>query len=180
MLRSARVARTAGRLRWPAWSGMVSTWAPRSVRAAILELGAVLLQRIEEGASLLSAERTSCEVRGMRRWVSRMTRRSGRRRGRLSGPEESAAVGELGVVGEDGADAGEDGVGGVAEELDLVAGGGAGEPVGLVGEARGWWWGEFAVDGEGGFEGDEGRAVLDEVGEGIVEVAGLLLEGRRG
>ncbi len=51
------------------------------------------------------------------------------------GAEDAAAVGELGVVGEDGADAGEDGVGGVAEELDLVAGGGAGEPVGLVGDS---------------------------------------------
>ena len=47
----------------------------------------------------------------------------------------SAAVGELGVVGEDGADAGEDGVGGVAEELHFVARGGAGEPEGLVGIA---------------------------------------------
>ncbi len=47
----------------------------------------------------------------------------------------SAAVGELGVVGQDGADAGEDGVGGVAEELHLVARGGAGEPEGLVGIA---------------------------------------------
>ncbi len=47
----------------------------------------------------------------------------------------SAAVGELGVVGEDGADAGEDGVGGVAEELYFVAGCGAGEPVRLVGIA---------------------------------------------
>jgi hypothetical protein len=44
----------------------------------------------------------------------------------------SAAVGELRVVGEDGADAGEDGVGGVAEELHLVACGGAGEPERLV------------------------------------------------
>ncbi len=54
------------------------------------------------------------------------------------GVEEAGAVGELGVVGEDGTDAGEDGVGGMAEELDLVAGGFAGEPVGLVGVADRW------------------------------------------
>ena len=64
----------------------------------------------------------------------------------------------------------------MAEELDLVAGGFAGEPVGLVGVAGCGRWGEFAVDGEGGFEGDEGGAGLDEVGEGFVDVAGLLLE----
>jgi len=64
----------------------------------------------------------------------------------------------------------------VTEELDLVAGGGASEPVRLVGEARGWWRGEFAVDRERGFEGDEGRSVLDEVGEGIVQIAGSLLK----
>jgi hypothetical protein len=52
--------------------------------------------------------------------------------GQSVGTEESAAVGELGIVGKDGADAGEDGVGGVAEELDLVAGVAAGEPVRLV------------------------------------------------
>ncbi len=61
-----------------------------------------------------------------------------------------------------------------------MAGGGAGEPVGLVGEAVGGRWGELAVGGEGGFEGDEGLAVLDEVGEGVVEVLGLLLEGSDG
>ena len=58
-----------------------------------------------------------------------------------------------------------------------MAGGGAGEPVGLVGEAVCGRWGEFAVYGEGGFEGDEGLVVLDEVGEGVVEVLGWLLEG---
>ena len=93
---------------------------------------------------------------------------------------EAGAVGEGGVVGEDGADAGEDGVGGVAEELDLVECGGAGEPMGLVGGAGVRRRGELAVDGEGGFEGDEGPAVLDEVGEGVVEVLGLLLEGADG
>jgi hypothetical protein len=51
------------------------------------------------------------------------------------GAEESAAIGEQRIVGEDGADAGEDGVVGVAEELHLVARSGAGEPVRLVGIA---------------------------------------------
>ncbi len=89
---------------------------------------------------------------------------------------EAAAVGEGGVVGEHGADAGEEGVGGVAQAVDLGAGLGAGEPVGLAGGALGCGRGEFAVDRERGLEGDEGAAGLDEVGEGVVEVAGLLLE----
>ena len=96
------------------------------------------------------------------------------------GANGTASVSEEGVVGEDGADACEDGVAGVAEELDFVASGGAGEPVRLVGEARGGWRSEFAIEGESGFEGDEGGAVLDEVCEGFVEVSGLLLRGRRG
>ena len=92
------------------------------------------------------------------------------------GAQEAAAVGEKRVVGENGADAREDCVGGVAKELHFVASGGPGEPVRLIGETRCRWWGELAVCGESGFEGDEGSAVLDEVGEGFVEVAGLLFE----
>ncbi len=38
------------------------------------------------------------------------------------------------------------------------------------------WWGEVAVDGEGGFEGDEGTAVGDGKGPGIVELAGFGFE----
>ena len=91
------------------------------------------------------------------------------------GAEDVAAVGEAGVVGEDGADAGEDGVGVVAEELDLLTGGGAGEPVRLVGRAQ-CGGGQHAVYRSRGFERDEGDAVLDEVGEGVVEVAGGLLQ----
>ena len=68
-----------------------------------------------DAESMTLAERTSCEVRGMRRCVSRTTRRSGRRRGRPFGAEDATAVGEQGIVGEDGADAGKDGVAGVAE-----------------------------------------------------------------
>ena len=51
------------------------------------------------------------------------------------GAVEFAAVGELRVISEHGADAGEDGVGGVAEDVDLVACGGACDPVGLIREA---------------------------------------------
>ena len=89
---------------------------------------------------------------------------------------KSGAVGELRVVGEDGADAGEDGVGGVAEELHMVARDGAGEPEGLVGRAGGGGWSEFAVDRECGLEGDKGSSMLDEVGEGVVQIAGWLFE----
>jgi hypothetical protein len=52
--------------------------------------------------------------------------------GEIVGAQNAAAVGELGVVGEDGADAGEDCVGAVAEELDLMACSRASEPVRLI------------------------------------------------
>jgi len=52
--------------------------------------------------------------------------------GQSVGTENAAAVGELRVVGEDGADAREDSVGGVAEKLDFVTGYRAGKPVRLV------------------------------------------------
>ena len=64
----------------------------------------------------------------------------------------------------------------MAEAVDFGAGGGAGDPVGFLEGARDGGGSEFAVGGEGGLEGDEGLAVLDEVGEGVVEVAGGLLE----
>jgi hypothetical protein len=89
---------------------------------------------------------------------------------------EIGAVGEGWIVSEDGPDAGEDGVGGVAEGLDEGSGSGASEPVGLIGGAVCWWGRELAVDGERSFQGDEGAVMLDEVSEGLVEVAGLLLE----
>jgi hypothetical protein len=46
-----------------------------------------------------------------------------------------AAVRELGVVGENGANAREDGVGDVAEDVDLVARCWAGDPEGLIGKS---------------------------------------------
>ena len=84
MLRLPRVERTAERLRWPALPGMVSTCALDFSSAVRLVLGAASPQRMRRsGSELLFAERTSCESSGMRRLVSRMMRRSGRRRGRL-------------------------------------------------------------------------------------------------
>ena len=46
--------------------------------------------------------------------------------------------------------------------------------------SRGWWRREFAVNGECGFERDEGGSMLDEVGEGVVQIAGLLLKDAEG
>jgi hypothetical protein len=93
---------------------------------------------------------------------------------------KGGAVGELRVVGEYGSDAGEDCIGGVAEELHFVARGWTGEPEGPVGIACGRWRCEFSVDGQRGFESDKGSSMLDEVGEGVVEVAGGLLEDAEG
>lgn len=62
------------------------------------------------------------------------------------GAEDSAAVRECGVIGEDSADSGEDGVGGVAKALDFGAGSGASEPVRLVGSAVLLGGSEVAVD----------------------------------
>lgn len=90
---------------------------------------------------------------------------------------QGGAVGEGGVVGEDCADSGEDGVGGVAEAVDLGAGERAGEPDGCGGGAGCGWRCEIAVDRERGFESDEGALVLDELGERQVERAGAPLAG---
>ena len=73
------------------------------------------------------AARTIFESSGMRRAESRTTRSRGRRRRR---PLRSVSSG---VVGEDGVDAGEDGVGLMAERLDGGAGLFAGDPVGFAG-----------------------------------------------
>ncbi len=51
------------------------------------------------------------------------------------GAVQVAAIGELWVVGQHGADAGENGVGGVAEDVDLLARGGTGDPIGLIRKA---------------------------------------------
>lgn len=57
-----------------------------------------------------------------------------------------------------------------------MAGGGAGQPVGLVGFAGCGWRSEFAVYREGRLEGDEGLSVLDKVGEGVVQLSGRSFE----
>ena len=51
---------------------------------------------------------------------------------KIVGADDAAAVGELGVVGEHGSDAGQNCVGAVAEDLDLMACGRPGEPVRLI------------------------------------------------
>ena len=141
---------------------------PLAASAARLRGGASAPQTMRRS---LAAERTSCEVEGEAEVGVEDDAEQ-----RAAAGAGRAAVGEGGVVGEHGADAGEEGVGGVAEAVDLGAGLGAGEPVGLAGGALGCGWGQFAVDRERGLEGNEGAAGLDEVGEGVVEVAGRLLE----
>jgi hypothetical protein len=89
---------------------------------------------------------------------------------------ETAAVGEGGIVGQYGTDAGEDGVGGMTKALHFGASGRASKPVGLIGLASLRCGSQIAVYGEGSLEGDEGPVVLDEVGERLVEVAGRLLK----
>ena len=91
------------------------------------------------------------------------------------GVEQAGAICERGVIGKDGADAGEDAVGAVAEELNFVTRGWAGEPEGLFGGAVCGRWGEFAVGRERGFEGDERTSMLNEMGEGVVLPARLIL-----
>ena len=88
---------------------------------------------------------------------------------------KAGAIGQGGIVGEDGADAGEDGVGRVAQTMDFGAGLGAGEPVGRCGAASLGRRSEVAVGGEGGFEREERAPMLDGVGEGQVELACRLL-----
>ena len=97
-----------------------------------------------------------------------------------SATRHSAAVGELGIIGKDGANAREDGVAGVSETLDFGSRFGAGEPVWLVGNARGEGRCEFAVGGECGLQSNKRRSVLDEMGEGVIEVSGLLFENAEG
>ena len=79
----------------------------------------------------------------------------------------AVAVGEEAIVGEYGADAGEDGVGVMAERLDVEAGLFGGDPAGVVVGG-----GDFAVECEGAFEGDEGAAFAHEEAEGFVELLG--------
>jgi len=92
----------------------------------------------------------------------------------------TGSIGQGWVVGENSADAGENGVGGVTEALDLFSGLRAGEPVRLAESAGLLGGSEIAIDREGSFEGNEGPVILDEVGEGVVEIAGWLLQDSEG
>ncbi len=85
-----------------------------------------------------------------------------------AGAAEAGAVGEAAIVGEHGADAGEDGVGEMADLLDVGAGALAGDPAGVV-----LGRGDFAVEGEGGFEGDQRTRGAHGVEEGFVERGGF-------
>ncbi len=107
------------------------------------------------------------EVRAQRRRrrESTIARRSGRRRG------FAGAVGQARVVGEDGADAGEEGVGFVAQVLDCVARFLAGDP----GDAAGRL-GDLAVEGERGFQGDERALGLNPPGEIFVVASGEIFQ----
>ena len=80
------------------------------------------------------------------------------------------------IVGKDCADAGEDGVRGVAELLDVGAGCGAGEPV-RAGFGAAGGGASLPSTESGGLECDERATPLNEVGEGFVEAAGLLASG---
>ena len=86
------------------------------------------------------------------------------------------AIGQKGIVGENRTDASEDGVGGVAKALNLVAGSRSCNPVRLVGETSCGGRSKLAIGGERSLQGDEGLPCPDEVREGLVEIASLVLE----
>ena len=86
---------------------------------------------------------------------------------------KAAAIGEHGIVGEDGVDAGHGGVGLPAQGLNGGARGFAGDPVGL---ARGVMAGrrcDAPVERHGDFHQHEGTLVLDPASEAFVEAAGF-------
>ena len=98
----------------------------------------------------------------MRICESSTMRSRGRQRGR---PERSVSVG---IVGEDGADSGEDGVVIVAELLHVGARARAGDPAAIV-VGRG----DLAVERDGGFQGDQRAAGAHEVEERLVQFFGF-------
>lgn len=79
----------------------------------------------------------------------------------------AATVCEEAIVGEDGSDAGENRIGMMAESLDVEASLFGGDPAGVVVGGS-----DFAIEGEGAFEGDEGAAFTHEEAEGFVELFG--------
>ena len=85
----------------------------------------------------------------------------------------ASAGGEEWVVGEDGADPGEDSVGLMAELLDGGAGFFAGDPARLAGCSGIGRGGDAAVEGHGDLHMDEGALVPDPFGEAFVDAAGF-------
>src|ERR1039458_4335955 len=81
---------------------------------------------------------------------------------------QNIAVAEQAIVGQHGADAGEDGVAIVTDFLHVGAGALAGDPAAIVVGC-----GDFAVQGDGGLEGDQGARGAHEVQEGFVELLGF-------
>lgn len=79
----------------------------------------------------------------------------------------SESDGQSWVVGQDGADADEDGVMGAAESHDIQPGSRAGDPSGLTGAG-----GDLAVEGETGLEGDERGVVKDPMIEPDIQFGG--------
>ena len=92
----------------------------------------------------------------------------------------ASSVGEEWVVGEDGADSGEDCVGLMAELLDGGAGFFAGDPEGLAGGSGFGRRGDAAVEGHRDLHQDEGALVLDPFREAFVEAAGFGFTDARG
>ena len=87
----------------------------------------------------------------------------------------AGAVGEARIVGEDGADAGEERVGFVTQALDLFARFGAGDPRCAAGAL-----GDLAVERERGFQSDERALGLNPPGEVFVVAAARNFRARRG
>ena len=90
-------------------------------------------------------------------------------------PRPAGAVGEQRVVGQHGADAGEDGVGLVAQALDVRAGFLPGNPA-LAGFGRSGG-GDFSVEGQAGFQRHQRPPGANPTGEGFVQAAGFFCAG---
>ena len=89
---------------------------------------------------------------------------------------KAAAVGEQGIIGKDSADAGEESVARVAHALNFGAGFFGSNPLAAGGFLLGFLRGflrrkrELAIEGEGGFQSDEGAAGANPGGEAFVEL----------
>ena len=151
--RSRRSARPPGRR-------STSTWTPRASSA---------LRRSADAAEVVTTSTSPCALRDQlanraagASCESSTMRSSGRLRGR------AGAVGEQRIVGQRGADAGEDGVVIVAQLLHVGAGAFAGDPAAVV-VGRG----DFAVQRDGGLQRHQRPAGAHEVEERLVELGGF-------